>query len=73
MQWAGELDGPAIGRQRAELMRDIYMPVAPDVGRLIYLIARNRKAKTIVEFGTSFGISGMRHGAPYRNTPKDGI
>jgi predicted O-methyltransferase YrrM len=54
-------------------MRDIYMPVAPDVGRLIYLIARNRKAKTIVEFGTSFGISGMRHGAPYRNTPKDGI
>lgn len=64
---AGELDGPAIGRQRAELMRDIYMPVAPDVGRLIYLIARNRKAKTIVEFGTSFGISGIHLAAALRD------
>jgi len=63
----GKLDGPASGRQRAELMRDIYMPVTPDVGRLIYLIARNRKAKTIVEFGTSFGISGIHLAAALRD------
>jgi predicted O-methyltransferase YrrM len=63
----GKLDGPASGRQRAELMRDIYMPVTPDVGRLIYLLARNRRAKTIVEFGTSFGISGIHLAAALRD------
>ena len=63
----GKLDGPASGRQRAELMRDIYMPVTPDIGRLIYLLARNRRAKTIVEFGTSFGISGIHLAAALRD------
>jgi predicted O-methyltransferase YrrM len=62
-----KLNRPASGRLRAELMRDIYMPVAPDVGRLIYLLARNRKAKTIVEFGTSFGISGIHLAAALRD------
>src|ERR1700751_2879459 len=49
-----KLGRPASGRLRAELMSDIYMPVTPDVGRLLYVLARNRRAKTIVEFGTSF-------------------
>jgi predicted O-methyltransferase YrrM len=62
-----KLDGPASGRQRAELMRDIYMPVTPDVGRLLYILARNRGAKTIVEFGTSFGISGIHLAAALRD------
>ena len=48
-------------------MRDIYMPVTPDVGRLLYVLARNRRAKTIVEFGTSFGISGIHLAAALRD------
>jgi hypothetical protein len=54
------LGHPPDQRQRAELMRDVYMPISPDVGRLLYVLARSRGAKLIVEFGTSFGISGIR-------------
>jgi predicted O-methyltransferase YrrM len=38
-------------------MRAAYMPVTPDMGTLLYLLARCIGARTIVEFGTSFGIS----------------
>jgi predicted O-methyltransferase YrrM len=61
------LDGPPDSRRRAELMRDVYMPVSPDVGRLLYMLARNRRAQTIVEFGTSFGISGIHLAAALRD------
>jgi predicted O-methyltransferase YrrM len=54
-------------RQRAELMRNICMPVSPDVGRLLYILARTRPAKVIVEFGTSFGISGIHLAAAVRD------
>jgi predicted O-methyltransferase YrrM len=54
-------------RQRAELMRDVYMPVSPEVGRLLYLLARNRNANLIVEFGTSFGISGIHLASALRD------
>jgi len=33
------------------------MPVGPGFGHLLYSLARSVKAKTVVEFGTSFGIS----------------
>jgi len=62
-----KLSHPATGPLRAELMRDIYMPVTPDVGRLLYILARNRRAKTIIEFGTSFGISGIHLAAALRD------
>ena len=38
------LGQPPSNRERAELMRDIYMPVSPEVGRLLYLLARSRNA-----------------------------
>ena len=68
-----KLSRPASGRLRAELMRDIYMPVTPDVGRLLYVLARNRSAKTIVEFGiirdfrhpSGSGIARRRRWAPH--------
>src|SRR5690349_13850527 len=34
-----------------------YLPVSREVGRFLYAQARARGARTIVEFGTSFGIS----------------
>jgi predicted O-methyltransferase YrrM len=62
-----QLPQPPDQRQRAELMRDVYMPISPDVGRLLYVLARNRGAKLIVEFGTSFGISGIHLAAAVRD------
>ena len=40
-----------------EAMRDVYIPVSPEQGRLLYLVARACGARHVVEFGTSFGIS----------------
>jgi predicted O-methyltransferase YrrM len=34
-----------------------YLNVSPEFGKFLYLCARTRNAKRIVEFGTSFGIS----------------
>jgi predicted O-methyltransferase YrrM len=61
------LAAPPSDRQRAELMRDVYMPVSPEVGRLLYMLARSRNAGIIVEFGTSFGISGIHLAAALRD------
>jgi predicted O-methyltransferase YrrM len=61
------LGTPPSDRQRAELMRDVYMPVSPDVGRLLYLLARSRNAGIIVEFGTSYGISGIHLAAALKD------
>jgi predicted O-methyltransferase YrrM len=38
-------------------LKDAYIPVTRDQGRMLYLTARAIGAQTIVEFGTSFGIS----------------
>jgi predicted O-methyltransferase YrrM len=38
-------------------MRDAKMPVVPEFGALLYILARSVGAKYIVEFGTSFGLS----------------
>jgi predicted O-methyltransferase YrrM len=61
------LGRPPSDRERAELMRDIYMPITPDVGRLLYVLARSRRAATVVEFGTSYGISGIHLAAALRD------
>jgi predicted O-methyltransferase YrrM len=37
--------------------RDLYLPVSPEQGRFLYLMGRTVGARTIVEFGTSFGLS----------------
>lgn len=40
-----------------DAMKEFYIPVSPEQGRFLYLTARAIGARTIVEFGTSFGIS----------------
>lgn len=47
--------------------RDIYMPVSPDKGRFLYITARAIRARTIVEFGTSFAISTIYLAAAVRD------
>jgi predicted O-methyltransferase YrrM len=44
-------------REHADVLQDVYMPVSPDIGRLLYALARACRPETVVEFGTSFGIS----------------
>lgn len=41
------------------IMKDLWLPVSREAGTLLYMLARNSRAKTIVEFGTSFGISAL--------------
>jgi predicted O-methyltransferase YrrM len=62
-----QLDQAPSARHRAELMRNVYMPISPDVGRLLYVLARSRPAKVMVEFGASFGISGIHLAAAARD------
>ena len=38
-------------------LKDFPLPVSRETGRLLYMLARSCRARTIVEFGTSFGIS----------------
>ncbi|PRY33527.1 O-methyltransferase [Pseudosporangium ferrugineum] len=47
----------ADARQRADALRDIYMPVSRSGGELLYALARTCRPRTVVEFGTSHGIS----------------
>jgi predicted O-methyltransferase YrrM len=61
------LGQPPGNRERAELMRDVYMPITPDVGQLLYILTRSRKPELVVEFGTSYGISGIHFAAALRD------
>jgi predicted O-methyltransferase YrrM len=42
---------------RAEAYQDAYIPISADAGRLLYALVRAIRPQTVVEFGTSFGIS----------------
>lgn len=50
-----------------EAMKDVYIPVSPEQGNLLYLTARALDARTVVEYGTSFGISTIYLGAAVRD------
>jgi predicted O-methyltransferase YrrM len=40
-------------------MKDLWIPVSRETGVLLYMLARSSGARSVVEFGTSFGISTM--------------
>jgi predicted O-methyltransferase YrrM len=44
-------------RAMAGAAKEHFLAVSPNTGRLLYALARGCKARSIVEFGTSFGIS----------------
>ena len=48
-------------------MKDLYLPISEETGRLLYLLARSRKARSIVEFGTSFGLSTLHLAAALKD------
>ena len=48
-------------------LRYYALPVSRDAGRLLYMLARATNARTIVEFGTSFGLSTLHLAAALRD------
>jgi predicted O-methyltransferase YrrM len=48
-------------------LKDFPLPVSPETGTLLYMLARNSGARSIVEFGTSFGISTLHLAAALRD------
>lgn len=48
-------------------MKDLYLPVSRETGTLLYLLARAIGAYSIVEYGTSFGLSTLHLGAALRD------
>ena len=48
-------------------LKDFSLAVSPDTGKLLYMLARNCRAREIVEFGTSFGISTLHLAAALRD------
>jgi predicted O-methyltransferase YrrM len=51
----------------ASIQNRTFMAVAPEVGRLLYLLVRIHKPSLIVEFGSSFGISAIHLAAALRD------
>lgn len=49
----------ATAQERADALSDIYMPVTPEAGRLLYSLVRATRPQTVVEFGMSLGLSGI--------------
>jgi len=48
-------------------LRNVPLPVSRETGALLYMLTRSAKARTIVEFGTSFGISTLHLAAALRD------
>jgi predicted O-methyltransferase YrrM len=47
----------ATAQERADALQAAYLPIAAQGGELLYILARATRPATIVEFGTSYGIS----------------
>lgn len=51
--------GQRYAPELAPLFDQAYLPVPPEVGRFLYVLARASRPKYIVEVGTSFGVSAI--------------
>jgi predicted O-methyltransferase YrrM len=47
----------ATAQERADASESTYMPISKVGGDLLYILARAKRPNTVVEFGTSYGIS----------------
>ncbi|TGX54987.1 O-methyltransferase [Sphingomonas gei] len=48
-------------------LKEFALPVSPSTGRLLYMLARATRARSIVEFGTSFGLSTLHLASALRD------
>lgn len=54
-------------QERADLMAEAYLPISPEAGHLMYALTRSARPTTVVEFGTSYGISTLHLAAAVRD------
>ncbi len=54
-------------RQFYGLLKDVPLPVSRETGYLLYVLARSARAESILEFGTSFGVSTIHLAAALRD------
>src|SRR4029079_9514278 len=52
-------DGQRYHPALTHLFDQAFMPVPPEVGQFLYVLTRSRRPATIVEVGTSYGISAI--------------
>lgn len=64
---AGLLRGRGVVDSAKPHLRDAFIPIDASQGRALYLIARACRARRIVEFGASFGISTIYLAAAVRD------
>jgi predicted O-methyltransferase YrrM len=57
----------ASAQERADALSDIYLPVTPEAGRLLYALVRAARPSIIVEFGMSLGISAIHLASAVRD------
>lgn len=57
----------ATAQERADALSEVYMPVTPEAGRLLYSLVRATRPTTVVEFGMSLGLSGLHLAAAVRD------
>jgi len=55
------------GEERAALLDEAFIPVDANAGRFLYAVVRGAAPGTVVEFGTSFGISTIYLAAAVRD------
>lgn len=63
---AGRPDAPTLA-ESVDLCAEALLPVQPTVGKLLYLLVRSLRPTTVVEFGTSYGISMIHLAAGLRD------
>ncbi len=49
------------------LAKDMFLPVSRETGRLLYMLVRATRARSVVEFGTSFGLSTLHIAAALKD------
>jgi predicted O-methyltransferase YrrM len=59
-------------REQADAYAELYIPVSPEGGRLLYTLVRASRPATVVEFGTSYGISTIHLAAAVRDNAAAG-
>ena len=66
-EWARLMRSKTDYRDMYVRLKDLPLPVSRETGTLLYMLARSSGARTIVEFGTSFGISTLHLAAALRD------
>ena len=58
---------PTTAQERADEFDELYLPISPESGQLLYSLIRAVRPRTVVEFGMSFGISTLHLAAAVRD------